>query len=392
MKIAQIHNKYKEIGGEDIVVEREKKLLQEAGHDVVQYFVSNNDIISTKEKIYTSLSICYSLKFKKKVSAFLERELPDVVHVHNFLPILSPSVFFAASQLNIPLVLTIHNFRLLCINGLLYRNNKTCENCISKKVPIDGIKYGCYQNSKVISIFPTISNSIHTFMKTWQLKIDKVIFLSEFSKGVFSRSHISFRPEQMNVKPNFLEDKGFLYDKQDYFLYVGRISEEKGILTVIESFLDSGKTIKIAGTGPLQEKVLAYSKTHKNIIYLGFQEQQQLKDLYLHAKATIFASKMYEGLGLVVIESFSFGTPVIGPDFGNSGQLIKENYNGNKYELGNVTSLSEVIRLFEENQNQKELRKNARITFEEKFTAQKNLQILEKIYSESIENKKLNNS
>lgn len=385
MKILQIHNRYKEVGGEDIVVDREKNLLESADHTVLQFFASNSDIKKTKDKIYTALQMSYNLKYKKLITKLLVEEQPDIIHIHNFLPILSPSIFYAANKEKIPIVVTLHNFRLICINGLLYRDNSVCEDCISTKIAIGGIKHGCYQNSKIASLFPTMSNSLHSFLKTWQSKIEKVILMSEFSKSVFSRSHVLFKEKQIVIKPNFVDDKGYSFEKEDYYLFVGRISEEKGILTITESFIDSGKKIKIAGTGPLQEALKEYSEIHQNIEYLGFQTQDHLKELYLKAKATIFASKMYEGNPLVLLESFSFGTPVIVPDFGNAGDLITEGYNGNKYIAGDTESLTLTVHAFESNKNQKTLRKGARNTFEEKYTAKKNLQKLEEVYQNAID-------
>ena len=386
MRIAQIHNKYKDIGGEDIVVHREKELLEKAGHEVSQFFVLNEHISGTAAKLKTALGVPYNFSSKKKVQAFLEREKPDVVHVHNFLPVLSPSVFYACKALNLPVVLTLHNFRLLCVNGLLYRDEHVCEDCISNKIAYSGIKHGCYQDSSIASIFPAISNGLHTSLGTWYEKIDKVIFLSLFSKEVFDRSHMSFRADQVAIKSNFIADKGFSYAKEDYYLFVGRFSEEKGIRTVLEAFESNKKKLIVVGDGPLRSEVDAASLRSPNIRCVGFQNSDQLKARYINAKATIFASKMYEGLGLVNIESFSFGTPVIGPSFGNAGQLVQDGLNGIKYDLGVASSLENAIIKFENLEESDHLNKGARTTFEQQFTAHKNLELLLQIYQEAIEN------
>ncbi|RMB57957.1 glycosyltransferase [Dokdonia sinensis] len=386
MRIAQIHNKYKDVGGEDIVVKREKQLLEDAGHEVVQFFAFNEQIKNTADKLKTALGIPFNFSFKKKVQEFLEREKPDVVHIHNFLPVLSPSVFFACKALNFPVIVTLHNFRLLCVNGLLYRDKQVCEDCVSKKMAYPGIKHGCYQESSLASVFPAVSNRLHTSLGTWYDKIDKVIFLSEFSKNVFDRSHLNFAKQQVVIKPNFIADNGFSYIKEDYYLFVGRLSEEKGIRTILKAFENSRKELVVVGDGPLRREVDAASLRSPNIRCVGFQNSEQLKVRYLSAKATIFASKMYEGQPLVILESLSYGTPVICPNFGNAGLLIESNVNGMKYDLGDATSLETTIRDFENSSDVEILNKGARNSFEQQFTAHKNLELLEEIYKQAIEN------
>lgn len=383
MRIAQIHNKYTDLGGEDIVVAREKVMLEAAGHQVVQFFVSNADLNSKFKKLKAALKMTHNKTSERAVISFLKSTQPDVVHVHNFLPVLSPSVFEACKKENIPVVLTLHNFRLLCINGLLYRNNQPCEKCIGKSIATPGIKHGCYQDSSLISIFPTISNAINSKNQVWQNKIDKVIFLSEFSKQIFDKSHLKFRSSQIVIKPNFVLDKGKNFIKKDFYLFVGRISEEKGINTIIEAFEKNGKSLKIAGTGPMLNELKANVHSSIDIEFLGFQNQEQLAALYKNAKALLFASKMYEGNPLVILEAFSYGTPVIAPNFGNAGELVTEGYNGLKYTLNSSKSLVDTLQAFEK-RDTIEISKNARETFIEYYTEKENLEMLEQIYKSSI--------
>ena len=379
MHIVQIHNRYKDIGGEDIVVSREKLILEAAGHKVSQYIVNNNNINTLSRKLKTALSLPYSVSQKKLIKTFLKETLPDVVHVHNFLPIITPSVFYACKELHIPVVVTLHNYRILCSNGLLFRDGKPCEDCITSKWGIPAIKHGCYQESKVATVFPVLSNALHGYLLTWSSYIDKVILLSEFSKNIFKKSHITFREQQVVIKPNFTEDRGYLYDKENYILFVGRLSDEKGIVNVIEACIKANKRLKIAGTGPLYEVVENYSHIHNNIEFVGNQDGEELSSLYKNAQALITASKMYETFGLVIIESFSFGTPVIAPSFGNAGQLVEHEGNGLHYTLDNVDDLAKAI-LKLDYQDQETMRKNARNTFLKNYTAQDNVSKLEEIY------------
>ena len=379
MHIVQIHNRYKDIGGEDIVVSREKLLLEAGGHKVSQYTVSNTDINTLSRKLKTALSLPYSISQKKLINAFLQETLPDVVHVHNFLPIITPSVFYACKELHIPVVVTLHNYRILCSNGLLFRDGKPCEDCIKSKWGIPAIKHGCYQESKAATVFPVLSNALHGYLHTWLSYIHKVILLSEFSKNIFKKSHITFREQQVVIKPNFTEDRGYFYDKENYMLYVGRLSDEKGIVNVIEACIKVNKHLKVAGTGPLQEVVENYARTRINIEFLGNQDEEGLSVLYKNAQALITASKMYETFGLVIIEAFSFGTPVIAPSFGNAGQLVEHQCNGLHYTLDNVDDLADAIIKLDRS-DQETMRENARNTFLNNYTAQGNVSKLEAIY------------
>lgn len=380
MHIAQLHNKYKNIGGEDVVVAREKELLEEQGHTISQYIVSNEGINTLSRKLKTAISLPYSYHQKKKVIAFLKKQKPDIVHVHNFLPILSPAIFYACKELDIPVVLTLHNYRLLCSNGLLYRDGNVCEECLSKRWGMSAIKNGCYQESSLASIFPVISNGLHSKKNTWTRLIDKVIFLSSFSKQIFDRSHIQFHPSQTVIKPNFVDDRGYSYEKEDYFLFVGRLSEEKGVLEILDACIKTNSSLKIVGEGPLEDQIKLTIEGYKNIEFLGFQNTKQLSQEYLKAKALINGSKMYETFGLTIIEAFSFGTPVITPSFGNAGKLITHTVNGIHYDHLEKGSLEKVLMSFDKN-DLKNLNKEARKTFKKDFTAIKNKELLEKIYN-----------
>lgn len=379
-KILQVHNRYRDLGGEDVVVAREKAMLEEAGYEVLQYIVSNEDVDTLSRKLKTAISLPYSLVQKRKLKLLLQKHKPDIVHVHNFLPILTPSIFYACKEEGVPVVLTLHNFRLLCSNGLLYREGTVCEKCVSKKWGLPAIKHGCYQNSSLKSIFPVVSNATHSSLDTWAKYIDKVIFLTEFSEEIFIKSHISFRPSQVTVKPNFVEDRGYSYEKEDYFLFVGRLSEEKGVLEVIEACVKTQSRLKIAGTGPLEATVNKLSLKYPFIEYFGFQNNIQLKGLYLKAKALITASKMYETFGLVIIESFSYGTPVITPNFGTASKIVTHGITGMYYDSateGSLVTAINFIKLSVGNQFQI----NARNAFVNRFLKDRNVAMLKNIYA-----------
>lgn len=382
-RILQVHNSYQDQGGEDVVVAREKEMLEEAGHDVSQYIVSNTDINTISQKFQTAISLPFSKTQKKKLERILKYNKPDVVHIHNFLPILTPSIFYACKKMRIPVVLTLHNFRLLCSNGLLYRKGRVCELCINKKWALPAIQNGCYQNSRIKSIFPVLSNALHTSLDTWSDCIDKVIFLTEFSKDVFLRSHIKFAPSQIAIKPNFVVDRGYTYDKENFFLFVGRLSQEKGIMNIIKACINTNSALKIVGTGPLEHQIRQLAIQYDFIDILGYKSELELQEYYLKAKALITASKMYETFGLVIIEAFSCGTTVIAPDLGAASTIIISGENGLLYDLTQKDSLEKTINNFDST-NQRELQENARKCFEYSFKKAINFEKLNNIYDNVI--------
>ena len=379
MKILQVHNSYEQVGGEDVVVDQEYVLLKKHGHQVSQYIVSNAALNSFSKKLNTAVSMPYNKKQKKLFRYRLLKDNPDVVHIHNMFPILSPAVIDAAHELNIPVVVTLHNYRLLCINGLLFKNGKACEACINKVMAWPGILSKCYQNSAAISYFPAVTNAHHHKLKTWQTKVAKFVFLTPFAKEVFDRSRIKLPPHKIAIKPNFVVDRGYSVKKDDYFVFVGRLSAEKGIKEVVLGAIAARVQLKIAGTGPLQDWVLQQSSKHKNIVVLGFQNREQLNALYKNALALIFGSKLYEGLPMVIIEAYSMGTPVIAPNYGNAGVIVTEK-TGELYQEFTPQAIQGAIISFK-TKNQTELSKNARHCFESHYTPAQNIKLLEGIYN-----------
>lgn len=380
MHILQIHNRYIHPGGEDFVIAQEKELLEQEGHRVSQYFADNKAINTALLKVKTAIKMPYNYEEKKKLLQHLSSLKPDVVHIHNVFPVLSPAVIDVVYELDIPIVVTLHNYRLLCINGLLYRNGEVCTKCIDTSLALPGILHGCYQESSIKSVFPAITNHIHSKRKTWQDKVSKFIILTEFTKTIFDKSYLKIPGNKIVIKSNFAPDQIPLFEKQDYFLFVGRLSEEKGIRTVVNAFIHTGDVLRIAGNGPLLPWLTQVSQNNGNIEVLGFQTQQQLKQLYANARALVYASKWYETFGLVIIEAFSFGTPVIAPDFGNAGIFIEEGLNGLKYKINSLDHLIKTIDEFKQNSDEERLRQGARQSYLKNFTPQHNLKALEDIY------------
>ena len=235
MKILQVHNYYQYSGGEDAVLENEFKLLTNRGHTVKQYKRDNKEINSFSfiKRLKNVGETRYSKKTYEEIKSLLKEFQPDVCHVHNTLPLISPSVYFGCNEMNIPVVQTLHNYRLLCSNAYLFRSGKVCEECIGNSL-YHSVKYGCYRNSKMQTL--VLANIIEHHKKkgTWQNKIDAYIALTQFSKNKFVEGGLP--EEKIFIKPNFLyADPGLDYTQQNYFFFAGRLDIQKGIDVLIDA-------------------------------------------------------------------------------------------------------------------------------------------------------------
>jgi len=381
MKILLVHNTYQHKGGEDSVFENEYQLLKNHHHQVEKLFFSNDGIHSVLDKLKVGIASIYNLKSGQLLQQKIIEFQPDIIHVHNFFPVASPALFYVANKLNVPIVMTLHNYRLICPNALLFRENEICEKCIQKSFAIDGVINGCYRDSKIQTFALALMSYIHKKKNTWNTKVDQYIPLTNFAKQKMLSSSLGLQQNQLTVKPNFVEDFGFDYEKEDYFLFVGRLSLEKGIDLLLEVFQNSDKKLLIIGGGPLEEKVKKASKVNNNIIYLGFREKAFIINKLQKAKALLFSSIWYEGMPMTIIESLSTGTPVIAPNIGGPNEIIQDNINGLIYQVNDLKSIQEKIEnILTNKKNHKQLCRGARKSYEDFYTPEKNYQDLLQIY------------
>ena len=384
MKILLIHNKYQQKGGEDSVFENELSLLQKYGHMVDKLIFDNNQIKSAKDKLKVGLYGIYNPESAKILENKINSFKPDIIHVHNFFPIASPSIFFTAKKFNIPVVMTLHNYRLICPNALLFRDGNICEECIDKFFPYPGIIHKCYRNSLMQTLSLSLITSIHRYIKTWHSKVNKFITLTNFQKNKFLSSSINIPEKKFIVKPNFSEDFGEGYqNRENYFLYVGRLSQEKGITTMLKAFEGTDFNLTIVGDGNLKNEVIKYAKKNKNIKYLGYKPKKEITILLKKSKALVFPSECYEGFPTALVEALSTGTPIITSNIGSQAEIVKDKHLGLHFEVGDFIDLRKKIAKFSE-KNDKILYKNARNEYLEKYTPEKNYEKLINIYKETI--------
>lgn len=384
MRVLSIHNRYKIRGGEDECFEAEAKLLREYGHKVYEYVEDNQQLEHLPELTKVRRTL-WSKEAYGQVSQYLEAQGSDVVHVHNFLPLISPSVYYAAQSRKVPVVQTLHNYRLLCPNALFFKDGKECTNCLGKAIPWPGVWHGCYRESRVASGITAAMLSLHRALKTWQNSVDCYITLTEFARQQFIKGGLP--PEKIVVKPNFVHpDPGIGTGKGGYALFVGRLSVEKGIDTLLAAWqlLDSSINLKIVGDGPLAEDVKTAAQSFKNIEWLGHRPLQEVYDLIGEAMFLVFPSKWYETFGRVAIEAFAKGTPVIASKIGAIEELVDSGRTGFLFQPGNPHDLTQAANSIIGSSNLNQMRQEARREFERKYTAEMNYQSLISIYKDII--------
>ncbi len=380
MKIIQVHNYYQYSGGEDIVVKNEYELLKAYNHTVLQYTTNNSEIkgYNLLDKTNLIINATFSKKTYDVLTELFKKEKPDVCHVHNTFPLITPSVYYACKDAKIPVVQTLHNYRLLCSNAYFFRNGKVCEECMGKSLFIS-LKYGCYRNSRIQTFILARMIEYYKRFDAWNMLIDKYIVLTEFSKKKFIQGGLF--SEKIFVKPNFLlNDPGFDYGTQKYFLFAGRLDVTKGINVLTEALKKIPEDIElvVAGDGMLKNNVINI----KGIKYLGQLNHMQLLMKLKEAIALIFPSLVYETFGMIIVESFACGKPVIASNLGAAAEFIKPGKTGLLFEAGNSEELSKEMEwAYRHPEEMKRMGMNARKEYEEKYTAERNYKMLMGIYT-----------
>lgn len=382
MRILLIHTKYLQRGGEDAVVEAELKLLKSIFEVDVLYF--DNKQLVNQNKLKTAISSIYNSNSARIVSEKIKAFKPDVIHIHNLFYEASPSILYAAKRENIPVVLTLHNFRLICASALLLRENEVCEKCISKTLPLDGIKHKCFQNSSLKTAQLSLQTGLHKITGTWQNNVDRYLVFSDFLKQKFLSSSLNLKSNQISIKPNFVEDRGVgeIDKREDYFLFIGRLSEEKGVRTLLEAFNDSSSKLEIIGGGELETEVKRAAEK-ENITYWGFQKTDFIIDKLKKAKALVFPSVWYEGMPITILESFSTGTPILISSMNNVKGYVIDKHNGLHFNAGQPEDLKSKINQWESLVSGS-FYENARATYLEKYSPEVNLGLLKNIYTNLV--------
>ncbi len=385
MKILLVHNIYQQSGGEDAVLELEKEMLLDQGNDVFEYTVDNHSITGIKDKLATALSVNYSYSAKKKlIKALLEVE-PDIVHVHNFFPLLTPSIYDACIEHKVPVVQTLHNYRMMCPGALLMRDGHVCEDCIEGSA-YQAVIHACYRESRAASFVLARMVQYHRRHRTWQNKVNRFIALTDFAKNKFIQA--GFPENKIIVKPNFTitDECNVKQSKSDMCraLFVGRISREKGIGTLLKAWKNISTHLSIIGDGPLLNEVRM--SDIDSVSALGLTSSNEVHLKMLQASFLVMPSEWYEGFPMVLVEAYSCGLPVIASRLGGMAEIVEDGVTGLHFEAGNAEDLAEKVRWMACHPEEcKKMGGNARKIYEEKYTAEINYKMLMQIYQDAIQ-------
>jgi glycosyltransferase involved in cell wall biosynthesis len=382
MKILIVHNKYKIPGGEDIQTQEELALLNQYGMDVHTFTVSN-DSIDAINTINLALNTIWSEKYYKILLKKIKTEKFDIIHIHNFFPLLSPSIFYAAKKAGAKVVMTAHNYRLVCPNALMFIENKICNACLGKTIPYPALFKKCYRDNFMATAATIAMLGFHNIVHTWRNKIDGIICISEFVKGQLMLG--GFDEKQLHVKYNFVSSNiPPNFEPEDYYIFVGRISDQKGIELLLKTFQLLQKKLVIIGDGPLNSMVLEFTARNKNIEYLGKLSLEETYKKIAKAKALISPSQSNEPFGRTIIEAFAHGTPVLGSALGGITELIKEGSNGFLFDPYKEGDLQNAIYKFEAVTDIKTIRTESFNSYKAKFTTDLNYKEIMGIYTKIL--------
>ncbi|OUD10444.1 hypothetical protein BVC71_02785 [Marivivens niveibacter] len=385
MKILILHNSYKQRGGEDTVVEQEEQLLKSGDHEVKSFRFSNDSISGNIQKIITFASIQKNHKSVREVINICEEFKPDVVHIHNFFPLLSPAAHIAAAKSGAAVVQTLHNFRLLCAGAMFLRDGVVCEDCLGNS-RLAAIKNSCYRDSKIASAAVVAMQRATLGSENWLSSVDKFIALTEFGKSKFIQGGLP--PTKIAVKPNFVSsiDPGPpIQDRQGSALFVGRLSSEKGVRRLVEAWKSLPDVpLDIVGSGPEENWLRENAPPHVSI--LGAKPRNQVIEKLQNARLLVFPSIWYEGFPMTIAEALACGTPILAANIGAAHEILNDEKCGALYKSDDSLALiKNAATLLNGDLQRKSV--NARERFEGLYSAETNLKLIEDIYVEAIANR-----
>lgn len=382
MRILLVHNRYQQLGGEDTIFDTEASLLESYGHQVTCY-TTHNDQIQEMNSLALAKATLWNHQVYEDLRALIQQEKPHIAHFHNTFPLISPAAYYAAKHEGVAVVQTLHNFRLLCANGLFFRDGHVCESCLTKNTPIPGIINSCYRHSRTASTAAAMMVKFHALLGTWTKTVDVFIAYSHFAHKKFIEGGLPAK--KIAFKTNFLypaPEPGT--GTGGYGLFVGRLAPEKGTQTLLSAWQQLGAKIplKILGDGPLAPQVATVAEKTPGIEWLGRKPLSEVYELMGEAAFLIISSEWYETFGRVGIEALAKGTPLVVANIGALAELVIPKQNGLTFRPGDADDLvTQVQWLLDHPQELKQMRQFARADFEAKYTAADNYRRLREIYA-----------
>ena len=390
MRVLIAHNAYQQPGGEDTVLNTERDLLIGAGNEVFEYLRHNSEI--TSESIGSNIALgirtVWSSGSRNELYRLLQSCKPDVVHFHNTFPLISPAAYYACRDLGIPVIQTLHNYRLFCPAAAFFRDGKVCEDCLEKS-RWQAVRHACYRQSRSASAAVAAMLSFHHWYGTWTNLVNCYIALSEFSRAKFIEAGLP--SEKVRVKPNFvLRDSGVDGGPREGAVFLGRLSEEKGLRTLIQAWtrVNRNCSLRVIGDGPLLNEMRSeISRSGLSHVRLdGRLSREESLTVLRGAKVLIHPSNCYENFPMAIAEAYACGTPVIASRLGAMQEIVHDGYTGLHFTPGDADDLAKKVEwAWAHPDEMRTMGRNARAEYDAKYTAERNYNLLLAIYEQVIQ-------
>ena len=383
--VLALHNRYVVPGGEEVAFASETALLEARGHRVVKYVVQNEPF-SGWRKGTVGVGALWSEGSYRAVQRLIDESEPTVVHCHNTFPLISPSVYYAARRRGVPVVQTIHNYRLVCVNGLLFRDGRPCGDCVGKRVAWPGVRNACYHNSTLQSTSVAGMVALHRMVGTWSRQVSAFVAPTFLSRSMLLK--VGAPSDKVHIVPNFVPtDPGVGRHGSDYILFVGRLSHEKGIETFVQALRALGGTVRarIVGGGPLEAWVMQEIRSMDNVSYHGSVSKEQVAELMKDATALIVPSLCFEVFPTVIVEAFATGLPVIASGHGAMAEILEDGQTGVLFPAGDADALAHAIRsVMEDSGLRLGLARAGRANFDARYDAGHHYESLVRVYEAAL--------
>jgi glycosyltransferase involved in cell wall biosynthesis len=379
VRVLQLHTPYRQPGGEDAVVRAEAEVLRRSGHEVVQHQVQNPP--GAAGAIGSLVLSPWNPLQARRVQGLAERIRPDIAHVHNTWYAQSPAVLWALRRSGVPTVMTLHNYRLVCANGQLFRDGAPCEDCVGAS-PWHGVQHGCYRDSMVLSVPAAGTIALHDRLQTWSRTVDRFVVLSEFAAERLIRGGLP--PDRIELKPNFVADPGPRASSAAVsatVLYVGRLSPEKGVEVLVEAWRELGDgplELLVVGDGPLRDRLARRGAPRLRLA--GQLPAAEVRRQMLAARALVLPSVWYEGQPMAVLEALAAGLPVLGSGIGGVPELLAPLGRDWLAAPGAVASWVAALRALADPERVELASARARALYERSFSAATAAHALEGVY------------
>jgi len=392
MKIVLVHNFYQQPGGEDTVFASESTLLRQNGHEVVEY-IEDNHHINKMSRFNVAAQTIWSHRSRQKMLRFLRDTQCDIAHFHNTFLLISPSAYYACREAGVPVIQALDNLRLFCPAATFYRDGQICEDCLGKMLPWPGILHSCYRGSRAQTSVVVAMLAIHRWLKTWEKQVDIYIASTEFYRQKFIEGGLP--AEKLVVKPHFVNpDPGFKTGGSgNYALFIGRLDPEKGVRTLLRAWqLVKGIPLKIRGDGRLLKEVQDFIKKNHlgSIEIVNYLSKEELNLLIKGARFLVWPSEgHYETFGLVAIEAFACGIPVIASRTGVMSTIVEDGRTGLHFTTGDPRDLATKAEwAWNHTLTIAKMGQEARREYEAEYSADRNYEMLMKIYDRAMRDRK----